>query len=575
MSSSGVSAGSSSSGGAKRSFADLLKEVFVQASAGQLDMLQQVSAIDFEQDQTGWTTQAIQIHGLMELIDVANLTPLIPFLAPASVPADGILSFDYLTTTTWTVFVLKQDLSRACLGLMVRIGGSTDTTERLFPRSGGLVINPPMGKVLVARKSAGGTMTALQEEIAQVMYDSGLGRGMGARTAPIGTPPATTPGGSECVKKATLSSVLDINGEVRVVYSKEGGNARMKLWAALIRECEEPRLRVYLGLDYDSSTETIQDMMLAESERDMLQTDAMASLSRLDTISRLEVWMDPDAFRHFLLLDLPQSDWQYSLRNFKGPESSAWTRDCAGQGRENLLQAVENLGNFQRVTKGEAYRDCMGPIRVLWEDPGRFVKKYHNEYLQFQLERMFRVYAHEVTKTQGKQARMAGGLALGGQKESVALLQWCVNEFVALVRSGTLEASPHERFYASEQYMRIANKSVREVAKSRTIGGGGPGGGRGVAGSPGGKAPPFHKDGLCLWYLAGKLGLTNQKGDVFECRTPDGEDPAKHTVLSKVKLSTVKMLLKDPKFTAVCSADSLKTAILAKAIDEKRRFKAE
>ena len=37
-----------------------------------------------------------------------------------------------------------------------------------------------------------------------------------------------------------------------------GGNARMKLWAALIRECEEPRLKVYLGLDYDASIEDIR-----------------------------------------------------------------------------------------------------------------------------------------------------------------------------------------------------------------------------------------------------------------------------------------------------------------------------
>ena len=108
---------------------------------------------------------------------------------------------------------------------------------------------------------------------------------------------------------------------------------------------------MYLGLDYDSSTETIQDMMLAESERDMLQTDAMASLSRLDTISRLEVWMDPDAFRHFLLLDLPQSDWKYSLRTFKGPESSAWTSDCTGQGREKLIASSGEPGEFPASDK--------------------------------------------------------------------------------------------------------------------------------------------------------------------------------------------------------------------------------
>ena len=64
--------------------------------------------------------------------------------------------------------------------------------------------------------------------------------------------------------------------------------------------------------------------------------------------------------------------------------------------------------------------------------------------------------------------------------------------------------------------------------------------------------------------------MTNQNGNVFECRTPTGEVAATHTVLSKVK-----PLLKDTKFTAVCGPEPLKTALLAKAIEKKRKFKAE
>ena len=73
---------------------------------------------------------------------------------------------------------------------------------------------------------------------------------------------------------------------------------------------------------------------------------------------------------------------------------------------------------------------------------------------------MIRHYAQEMTKTHGKRTRISGGLALGGQAESVALLQWCVGEFVARVRGGTLEKAPHSRFYAGEQFTRIANKPV-------------------------------------------------------------------------------------------------------------------
>ena len=99
-----------------------------------------------------------------------------------------------------------------------------------------------------------------------------------------------------------------------------------------------------------------------------------------------------------------------------------------------------------------------------------------------------------------------------------------------------------------------------------------------MAGSPSGGAvrgPPYHDKGLCLWHLAGTLGLKGQKGDVFKCRTPEGETPVKHAALSTVKLSTVKRLMKDTKFTAVCGSETLKTSILAEAIAKAHKFKAE
>ena len=75
---------------------------------------------------------------------------------------------------------------------------------------------------------------------------------------------------------------------------------------------------------------------------------------------------------------------------------------------------------------------------------------------------------------------------------------------------------------------------------------------------------------MCLWHLAVTLGLKSQKGDVFKCRTPDGENKVKHAALS-----TVKRLMKDTKFTAVCGSETLKTSILAEAIAKAHKFKAE
>ena len=78
-----------------------------------------------------------------------------------------------------------------------------------------------------------------------------------------------------------------------------------------------------------------------------------------------------------------------------------------------------------------------------------------------------------------------------------------------------------------------------------------------------------------MWHLAGTLGLKSQKGDVFKCRTPDGETPVKHAALSTVKLSTVKLLMKDTRFTAVCGSETLKTSILTEAIAKAHKFKSE
>ena len=62
---------------------------------------------------------------------------------------------------------------------MVRIGGSTDNTATLFPQSGGLIINPPVGKFLVAKRASGALMTALQGEITRVLMEAVMGQGRG------------------------------------------------------------------------------------------------------------------------------------------------------------------------------------------------------------------------------------------------------------------------------------------------------------------------------------------------------------------------------------------------------------
>ena len=258
-------------------------------------------------------------------------------------------------------------------------------------------------------------------------------------------------------------------------------------------------------------------------------------------------------------------NWEHSLLDFKHQGSSAWTRDCDPEGLENLLWAAMNWGNYQRVVKGDLYHNVMEPVRTLWEDPARYVQMYHNEFLHFQLEEMIRLYAQELTKTQGRMARLVTGLALGGQAESVAVLKCCVNEFVIVLRRETLEPAPHVRFYGSEQYARIVNKPTVRGTKDQ----GSPLGGEKGPGSEGDKPAltTTHTDGLCIWSIAGQLSMKNRKKELYACR----DTTLSQKLLKEVIQKTVLKLLDNSNFTAVCSQEALKTAI--RVVAETQYFK--
>ena len=415
--------------GAKRSIAEMVDEVFGPATPDQMQVLHGVADLELDGDQTGWSLAAARTGGLMELVELEHIVNGRPFIVPSSNP--GTISVESMAHAGLRFLVVEQDLMASGHGLFIKIVGGTDKNGAIFPWHGGFIIKDRVEKFLVARVHTSGAFTTLQATINEAILANMLtgkagGSGLGSG------PPTGFPGGSELVKKATLNSVLDMNGDVRVVFSKEGGHARLRTYAALLREWAPERIRVFLGADYNSTMGRIRDGMMSESERAMVPGDAMLSLSRMDTIVRLAAWQDQEAFQHFLLLDLPMSDWQFSLKQLKSPEASMWGRDCDRQGSENLLGAIMNWFNFQRVTKDELFHRCGDPIRELFEDQSQVVSRYYNDFLQFQLERMIRGYAQELTQTEGKVARLAGGLALGGQGESVALLQWFVKEFVGL-----------------------------------------------------------------------------------------------------------------------------------------------
>jgi hypothetical protein len=117
-----------------------------------------------------------------------------------------------------------------------------------------------------------------------------------------------------------------------------------------------------------------------------------------------------------------------------------------------------SYGEFQHILKGDLFKGCFDPIRALWEDPSVRLHQYQATFIHCHLEAMIREYCEEVTTTVGKVSKLTVGLALGGQVESVALLQANVAKFVALFRSNILERTPHASFYESDIFLRIRNK---------------------------------------------------------------------------------------------------------------------
>ena len=562
---------SSSNGGSKsskRSFGEALDEVFTLITKDQMDLLQGVATVDFNQDRTGWSLKTTRFHGLVELVDVGQLGLGRPFMAPTEAPQDGEFSFEFFANTPWVVFVLEQDLSAVGHGMLVKIVGSMDKSATVFPSSGGLVIKQPVTKFLVAKLGAGNIQTTLQGEISRMIAEQGLGASPGL--AGGGGASTVASGASPPVKKAAFTSINDINLDERMVANKEGAATKVRTVAALIREMHIGRLE-YLCPDWEFNVDAVRERLQCQSERPMICGDEMFSLGRMMRLELLTVWKDKTKFEGWFLGRLPSACYSLSLWDFKGPESSGWGMDTSYLGRANLLEALENFDAFLGILKGDAFKRCMDPIRDLWMEPGSLVHQYHAVFLQFHLEKMIRDYYQDITMSTGKAARLMTGYALKGQTESVALLRANVDNFVTLIRSKTLEGAPHTAFYGDNKWVRITNKPAYPTSPGRSSGQGAGGGG---SASGAGVRESCHREGLCIWALADMLGLQNKTGGRYVCRPVGSEPPVTHTPLNRVRRSAIVKLLEDPKFLNG-ARDGLKKAILTKMEAEPKLFRRE
>jgi len=222
-----------------------------------------------------------------------------------------------------------------------------------------------------------------------------------------------------------------------------------------------------------------------------------------------------------------------------------------------------NFAEFQRVFKGEAWRDCTAALSQLWEDQGTSVCGIHNVVLQVYLDNMLHDYINDIACTRGNVAtNIDGNRALGGQQESIALLKAHVNNFITFIQSGILEGMSHTAFYGDVIFTRILNKPPWATAAGQDSVGVGLG-------------QQSHMEVLCIWALAGMLEMKSTlTGQLFAWRTAPREHPIQHAPLFTVTVGTVFRLFEDPEFTRKVK-ESFKAAVTAKVETDTWRFLEE
>lgn len=78
-----------------------------------------------------------------------------------------------------------------------------------------------------------------------------------------------------------------------------------------------------------------------------------------------------------------------------------------------------------------------------------------------------------------------------------------------------------------------------------------------------------HHDGLCFWYLAGALGLSDKHAVTYKCR----DTTFQHRALNTVPYKTVQRLLQEPAFMNECSSKGIQDRLIAEVPKKKSLFK--
>ena len=473
------------------------------------------------------------------------------------VPTENPIDWNAMIYGDLAVFVVKGDLPTAQGGLLLRFLGVTGGRQSKvgFPEEIRMVDVPDL--LISPKRSIGGSLSALESMVNEVM-----GRSQRAGTSASTTSGGSNGGGSDMIKKYAGCRIQDLNGDYHDLSNKDGAAKRMEQLSVLIREMN-PERRGILCPDVTFTIVGFWSECMRHMDRKPDAADPLYSIAGLKDILHLPVCRDKSVLQHHLLEGHSADNWNRSLWDFVEGEEG-WGRGIECQGRRNLLRAFESWVNFQVVFKGAEFEVVGEPIRALFRDQERVLDVFGAEFIWAQLEIMIRAYRYEVVTTRGRVTRRNGKHPLVKQSDCVLFLRTLAEELARDARTGRWEQFPHLKFYAPGSQFNLLilpGRRAQEANKAPYGQGGQP------RTAEKGDKDTSHKFGLCMWYLAGELGMVNKRTQTkYECR----DSARKHVALKHVTLGTVRKLLGDPEFMT-CRTEVVKED-LVKTVEQKKHM---
>lgn len=535
---------------AKRTLLDLYNVAYSRPTLAQEAVINEVAIMDSSVEplsQEGFFAQQ-----LFELVTNQEIGVGVPFVIPAYSVIGVPFTWDTLGSSQFVFFMMELD----CGGVYkARKIGMHDLTadEAGFGTVDGLSFEALPDQFLVARIGMRG-LTSLEKEIDDFLRQ-GRNAGSSRSTKQAGAFDDTT-------GKSGFYVVFDLNDNKHRTSSKTAGIERMALNAGLIREIVRPRFEEFCpDLLFEATAYKTKCLELRATV--MSPDDPNRSIAHMQLVMSRTAYTNNDKFAAAMRGQFNRSDWGViSLLDFRRPNVAPWGREATFQGRMELMDAADAFMSFQRVFKGEAFADGMRLFRELALNTTDPLKNFHDVFIQFELEGVLCAYFREVTKLKGDFSKKYPTQPLVTQADCAALFQLYLADFVSAAMSlpgtpGGWEGAPHPIFYGPESFFLM----VQNVPGHKN------GSLPGTSLTPS-RAASCHKHGLCMWYLAGQLNMTNKNGEKYECR----ESSEKHVALKTVKYAVVKGLMQDPQFMAHCKSLVVKAAIVAKVEAEKKRF---